>query len=339
VANKYAINAAADEEMRMRLELLVECFNGFRAEYGMQLHVKDFFCCMRSHPLLAEFTESYLYHESSFCSYVKGNPSVNEQCIITSNELLRRRLIERQHAFTRSAGLGQYRSRGFYGVCWCGIREYVHPIVHSGIVIGALLVGSYRAEDAKRERAFRRLSERYGMNIGRLRETYAQSTGNLPASPESMEGKVALYASYLSMLAEYYVDYSMITGFDESMGKHTQRHKIISLATDYITKNLSKKISVADMAVFCMCSKSTLNHMFPSVMGRTIPEYVSIQRINRAKYLLLNTNLSVEQISVQCGFASSAYFSVVFKKVTDMTPTEYRSRAVGNRSEDITGIL
>ena len=61
MANKYAINAGADEEMRMRLELLVECFNGFRAEYGMQLHVKDFFCCMRSHPLLAEFTESYLY--------------------------------------------------------------------------------------------------------------------------------------------------------------------------------------------------------------------------------------------------------------------------------------
>lgn len=339
MANKYAINTGADEEMRMRLELLVECFNGFRAEYGMQLHVKDFFCCMRSHPLLAEFTESYLYHESSFCSYVKGDSSVNEQCIITSNELLRRRLIERQHAAAHSTRQGQYRSRGFYGVCWCGIREYVHPIVHSGIVIGALLVGSYRAEDAKRERAFRRLTERYGMDEARLRETYAESTGSLPKSPGSMEEKVALYASYLSMLAEYYVDYSMITGFDESMGKHTQRHKIISLATDYITKNLSRKITVADMAVFCMCSKSTLNHMFSSVMGRTIPEYVSIQRINRSKYLLLNTNLSVEQISVQCGFASSAYFSVVFKKVTDMTPTEYRSRAVGNRSEDIRGIL
>ena len=339
MATKYAINSGADEEMRTRLELLVECFNSFRAEYGVQLHVKDFFCCMRSHPLLAEFTESYLYHESSFCSYVKSDASVNEQCIITSNELLQRRLIERQSAISADNGLGRYRSRGFYGVCWCGIREYVYPICHSGIVIGALLVGSFRPDEGKREHAFRRLSDRYGMDTGLLRETYDQSTGNLPDNPGAMEVKVALYASFLSMLAEYYVDYSMIIGFDESMGKHTQRHKIIGLATDYITKNLSKKISVADMAMYCMCSKSTLNHMFPSVMGRTIPEYVSIQRINRSKYLLLNTNLSVDQISAQCGFASSAYFSVVFKKVTEMTPTQYRSRAVGNHAEDITGIL
>ncbi len=118
---------------------------------------------------------------------------------LTSNELLQRRLIDRHNTIRNSNGLGQYRSLGFYGVCWCGIREY----------------------DAC------------------LRETYAQSTGDLPRDSEGMEKKVALYVSYLSMLAEYYVDYSMITGFDESLGKHTQRHKIISLAADYITKNLS----------------------------------------------------------------------------------------------------
>ena len=109
-----------------------------------------------------------------------------------------------------------------------------------------------------------------------------------------------MLAEYLSMLAEYYIEYPLIAAFDTAT-ERTNRHRIVNLAIDYITKNLSHKISVADMAVYCMCSKSTLNHLFSAVMGRTIPEFVSIQRVNRAKYMIMNTSLGIEQIGTQCG--------------------------------------
>lgn len=329
------------DEMRGRLELLVEGFNSFRNEFNIPLHVKDFTGYMVSHPLLGEFTESFLFHENEFCNYVKSCHDVSEKCVITSNELLRRRLCNMRKDIKQ--GFSQYRARifgyGFYGVCWCGIREYVYPVCHNGIVIGALLAGAFRADEKRLTHSFGRLGADYGLDIPTLGRRYDLSTVNLPEGRQPFELRVALLAEYLSMLAEHYIEYPLVAAYSEASSGKTNRHKIINLAIDFISKNLSRKISVADMALHCMCSKSTLNHMFSGAMGRSIPEFVSIQRVNRAKYLIMNTNLSIEQIGVQCGFMSAAYFSVVFKKITGFSPSDYRERMIGRNGEDISGIL
>ena len=140
----------------MRLELLSEDFSKFHAEFGMPLHIKDFCGYILAHPVLGEFAGSYLYHENSFCNYVKSIHDTNEKCIITSNELmmqhLRRRLAKlRRTTPPRHRGL-RY---GYYGVCWCGIGEYVYPICHNGVVIGALLAGAFRSDEKRLSHSFR----------------------------------------------------------------------------------------------------------------------------------------------------------------------------------------
>ncbi len=337
--SKTENDAAAESEMRRRLELLTDGFTAFREKYKLPLHVKDFTGYMGSHPLLGEFTETSLYHDNAFCSYVKSFPEAREKCIITSNELMRRRLTAQIEEVNRS--LPTHRrtlSYGFYGVCWCGVREYVYPVCHNGVVIGALLAGAFRADQRCLTHSFSRLCNNWGLDELCLRQSYDSSTEPLTKERTGFELSVALLAEYLSMLAEYYIKYPLIVAYREN-GEHSDRHRMINLAIDYISQNLSRKISAADMAVYCMCSKSTLNHTFSGVMGRSIPEYVSIQRVNRAKYLLMNTTLSIEQIGTQCGFMSAAYFSVVFKKLTELTPSEYRERMLGRRNEDISGLI
>ena len=323
-----------EREMRERLEVLTDCFAQFKSRYGAEIHFKDFSGYMLSHPLLGELTGSYLFHEDPFCTYVKGVRDVREKCVITSNDMLMNRLIQ-NHTLRDSKPFRPGFDEGFYGVCWCGICEYVYPICYSGIVLGALLVGPFRAETRTVGHSFNRLCSRYGLEWNELGRLYDQTV----TDASGFELTVAMMAKYLSMLAEYYIDRSLVTAFKEACRGNTGRRKLISPAIQYITMNLSGKISVADMAVYCMFSKSTRNHLFSGAMGRTMPEFVSLQRVGRAKYLLANTELSVEQIAAQCGFSSSAYFSVVFRKLTDFTPTEFREKASGNSRDNLTGVL
>lgn len=323
-----------EREMRERLEVLTECFSSFRNRYGVSIHFKDFSGYMLSHPLLGDLTGSYLFHEEPFCAYLKKKRDVREKCVITSNDMLMSRLIANHKARDQR----RFRpgiDEGFYGVCWCGVCEYVYPICHSGAVIGALLVGPFRADERCVRHAFTRLCDRWGFDRDRLTVLYDRTV----LDGAGFELTVAMMAKYLSMLAEYYIDSSLATAFGEATRGDIGRRKLINLAIEYISMNLSSKISVADMAVYCMCSKSTLNHLFSGAMGRSIPEFVSVQRVSRAKYLLTNTELSVEQIASQCGFSTSSYFSVVFRRLTDFTPTEFREKMKGGTIGDLTGVL
>ena len=57
--------------------------------------------------------------------------------------------------------------------------------------------------------------------------------------------------------------------------------------------------------------------------------YLAMKRLELAKTLLLdNPNLSVAEVAYSCGFATSQYFSTVFKKQEKCTPMEYRSRVL-----------
>ena len=61
-------------------------------------------------------------------------------------------------------------------------------------------------------------------------------------------------------------------------------------------------------------------------MGINLIEYVNQQKIEEAKRLLRESTLKLYEISDMLGFNNSFYFSRVFKKVTGMTPKDYRNK-------------
>jgi AraC-like DNA-binding protein len=102
----------------------------------------------------------------------------------------------------------------------------------------------------------------------------------------------------------------------------------ISLACEFISSHLPEAIYVADLAAIVGLGKSAFSRLFKKSTGRTVPQYVNELRIARACLLLAETDLTVSQIAMDCGFVSPAHFQRQFREHQHCAPVAYRSRVV-----------
>ncbi|HEX6914820.1 MAG TPA: AraC family transcriptional regulator [Chitinophagaceae bacterium] len=105
---------------------------------------------------------------------------------------------------------------------------------------------------------------------------------------------------------------------------------IINLIHNSNSEELNKKISVI-LSEKLGKEYHYLSSLFSSTEGVTIERYIILQRIERAKELLIYDELTLNEISWQLGYSSVQHLSLQFKKVTGMTPTEFKNLAVKNR--------
>lgn len=102
----------------------------------------------------------------------------------------------------------------------------------------------------------------------------------------------------------------------------------ITMACEFIASHLPEPIYVADLAAIVGLGKSAFSRLFKKSTGRTVPQYVNELRIARACILLGETDLTVSQISMDCGFVSPAHFQRQFREHQHCVPLVYRSRVV-----------
>ena len=93
----------------------------------------------------------------------------------------------------------------------------------------------------------------------------------------------------------------------------------------YIRDHLKEQISLGDLADLCNMSVSSFSKKFKDRTGMTLVQYLNEQRIEKAKVLLRNDELSLWQVAEETGFSSVNYLVRVFKKVTGQTIGEYRA--------------
>ena len=92
----------------------------------------------------------------------------------------------------------------------------------------------------------------------------------------------------------------------------------------YVEENIHAPCSLTTTAAALGYSDGYLSRVFNEVVGMPYNAYVRHIKINRACYLLKNTNRSVTDIVSQCGYASATTFNHNFKEQTGVSPTEYR---------------
>lgn len=102
----------------------------------------------------------------------------------------------------------------------------------------------------------------------------------------------------------------------------------VSMACEYIASHLPEPIYVADLSAIVGLGKSAFSRLFKKSTGRTVPQYVNELRIARACLLLAETDLTVSQIAMDCGFVSPAHFQRQFREHQHCVPLAYRSRVV-----------
>jgi LacI family transcriptional regulator len=98
----------------------------------------------------------------------------------------------------------------------------------------------------------------------------------------------------------------------------------LALALRFIQEHADREINVDAVAAAAAMTRRTLERRFQVVLDRTVLEQITKVRIERAKRLLRNTDLSLGQISTRCGFRRPERFSTVFRRECSESPSEYR---------------
>lgn len=127
-------------------------------------------------------------------------------------------------------------------------------------------------------------------------------------------------------LSEYreYLHESLRSLYRQLEGK-TRYSTTILMALSCIHRNYTRELSLTQLAEYVFANPSTLSSEFNAALGISLSEYIASLRIERAKKLLAETDMTVAQIAKQSGFSGEKYFRDLFKKQVGLTPQTYRS--------------
>ena len=96
---------------------------------------------------------------------------------------------------------------------------------------------------------------------------------------------------------------------------------------NYLNHHFAENITVDDVAAALFLNKDYIAHVFKEETGHSLMQYVISLRINQAKLLLSETNRSITDIAVACGYADFTYFSKQFKQHANMSPSRFRKES------------
>lgn len=117
---------------------------------------------------------------------------------------------------------------------------------------------------------------------------------------------------------------SIFNGLDERI--ENQNSNLINEAKQYIYENLEKDISLDEVAEHINISSAYLSKLFKDKTGVNFVTFIKELRFERAKELLLNTSLSIQQIAFEVGYNTPAYFIQQFKAKYGYTPNRFRKQ-------------
>ncbi len=107
-------------------------------------------------------------------------------------------------------------------------------------------------------------------------------------------------------------------------GKQNKYSPYTKIVLDYIRRHIFEPIKMEDLTFETSLNRRSLSIYFQKDTGQCITDYITQQRLQKAKQLLTTTNLSIIQISELLCFSSQSYFGKKFKEYQGITPKEYR---------------
>lgn len=175
-----------------------------------------------------------------------------------------------------------------------------------GLVLGPMIIGDVEdliREDTSPEQAtfLRGLPWRSTDKVNAMAEIMAAVTQSISEAPHTVTGAVQ---------------------FDYAVVKHADTvYKIM----EYVKQNCNRKIQLEELARLTHFNKAYLSRIFKKETGETLSSFILKMRVEVATRLLLETDLSLSQISAQVGFEDQSYFTKVFKSVAAITPGQLRA--------------
>lgn len=147
-----------------------------------------------------------------------------------------------------------------------------------------------------------------------MHETYNKFYKRIKAC-RNLKELQALEKEIFSVYSDFVIYYSEVTD-----------NYTLNRILKHIHMNIESYISLKTISEELNLSKPYISLVFKEHMGLTVMDYIMNLKINRAKTLLSTNTQSIMEISELLGFHDSSHFGKAFKKITGVTPREYRKR-------------
>ena len=107
----------------------------------------------------------------------------------------------------------------------------------------------------------------------------------------------------------------------------------------YLQENFQNPITREGVAEHFGLAPNHVSRLFRKEGFMRFNDYLNLVRVNRAKFMLQNYSMTLKEIAANCCYTDTAYFCRVFKKISKVTPTEYRARSLGGKPKTKIGAL
>jgi AraC family transcriptional regulator len=168
------------------------------------------------------------------------------------------------------------------------------------------------------------LLDNFGARDAHIEDIARRLVGELKA--DALAGR--LYAESLAaelavhLLRHYSTASKLVNGAPSMLPRYK-----LQRVTDYINDNLREDLTLGKISAVLSMSPYHFAHAFRQTTGLAPHRYVIQRRIERARFLLRETDLSITEIANEVGYANQSNFSVVFHQFTGQTPRSFRNEA------------
>jgi AraC-like DNA-binding protein len=194
--------------------------------------------------------------------------------------------------------------------CPFGIYEALMPISKNDEIVAYVFIGMGIEDNEESAKELMKNALDVSPTLNK-----AQLEKSINEMPRFSKEKLDAFASLMPLIAEYIETNNLLSDTDMTIGQLTK---------SYVKNNLSKKITLTDLAWQMHCSTVTLTEHFRNEYGITIMEYVMKKRMEKARRLLANSDLSIREVAEECGFSDNEYFSRCFKDSHGVSPTVWK---------------
>lgn len=247
----------------------------------------------------AQFNEIHAYPKtiSKFCTVIQTNKRNKNRCIKNDQE-----------AFNKAKETGNlvvYR-------CFHGLYEAVAPIYHYGIISGYFMMGQVcENKELYSEQLYKSV-----YSITKNDELTTQVVDSVKEVPKSL---IESYVSIMSVIAKYITQANIL---EDNKGK------LAILIMKYLKQNYASQITLPILAERFNCSQSTIIKSFKKEYQTTIIKVLNDIRLDKSVEYLLDSRLTIKEITSLCGFTDQNYFSKVFFHKNGVSPSMYRKNTL-----------
>jgi AraC-like DNA-binding protein/ligand-binding sensor protein len=238
-------------------------------------------------------------NENPFCALMSKNSRTCAACLEVQQKL--------------TEGNGEPRTV----TCFAGLCDTAVPVQVDNELIGYLQTGQVLLKKPTKQQFAKTAKQlvEWGLKVDlrEMEEAYFQTRVLKREQYESMVRLLTIFAQHLSMVCNQIL-----------IQQQNAEPPKITRAKQFIQERQADDISLTDVARAVNTSSFYFCKMFKKSTGLNFTDYLSRVRVEKSKNLLLNPNLRISEVAYEVGFQSLTHFNRVFRKLTGVSPTEYR---------------